>query len=118
MNFKPNPLLYGASEDFYSSFKLAITMSEPVDHAALSEAVAKAMPRYPYFSVQVEKEGNSILLAHNSRPVPVLDSGRCLVLGSEACNGHLLFLHLLKCTDPMLTMLTHYTKMLTPQLLV
>lgn len=91
MNFKPNPLLYGASEDFYSSFKLTITMKDPVDHAVLSEAVAKAMPRYPYFSVQVEKEGESLLLAHNTRPVPVFDDGRCAVLGSDACNGHLLF---------------------------
>ena len=45
MNIRPNPLLYGADEDFYSSFKLAITMSEAVDPAVLSRAVAAAMPR-------------------------------------------------------------------------
>ena len=91
MNFKPNPLLYGATENFYSSFKLAITMRDFVDHAVLSRAVEIAMTRYPYFSVTPEKDGNNIILAFNSRPVPVFDYNRCAVLGSEECNGHLLF---------------------------
>ena len=91
MNFKPNPLLYGANKDFYSSFKLAVTMRDTVDHAALSRAVESAMSRYPYFCVSPEKVGNSITLAFNSNPVPVFADGRCAVLGSEECNGHLLF---------------------------
>ena len=91
MNFKPNPLLYGATENFYSSFKLAITMRDTVDHAILSHAVATAMTRYPYFSVSPKKEGESITLAFNSRPISVFDDNRCAVLGSEECNGHLLF---------------------------
>ena len=91
MKFKPNPLLYGASKDFYSSFKLVITMCESVDHKALSRAVAVAMTRYPYFCVSPEKCGNDILLVFNGRPVPVFDSDRCATLGSDECNGHLLF---------------------------
>ena len=91
MKFKPNPLLYAATRDFYSSFKLIITMSDTVDHAVLSRAVAAAMTRYPYFTVTPEKVGESLLLAFNPRPVPVLADGRSAVLGSEACNGHLLF---------------------------
>ena len=90
MNFKPNPLLYGATENFYSSFKLAITMRDTVDYAVLSHAVATAMTRYPYFSVSPKKDGESIILAFNSRPVPVFDDNRCAVLGSEECNGHLI----------------------------
>ena len=90
MNFKPNPLLYGANEDFYSSFKLAITMCDKINHAALSRAVAEAITRYPYFSITPKKEGNSITLAQNLRPVPVFDGDVCAVLGSEECNGHLL----------------------------
>ena len=91
MKFKPNPLLYGAHMDFYSSFQLVITMNAPVEHAALSRAVAAAMTRYPYFCVTPEREGESLVLAFNPRPVPVLADGHCLVLGSEECNGHLLY---------------------------
>ena len=91
MNFKPNPLLYGATENFFSSFKLAITLRYQIEHAALSRAVATAMTRYPYFSVSPEKDGDSITLSHNSRPVPVFNDGRCVTLGSDECDGHLLF---------------------------
>ena len=90
MNYKPNPLLYGANEDFLSSFKLVITMRSVIDYKALSQAVAAAMVRYPYFSVTPVQEGNRIVLCHNERPVAVFDDGRCPTLGSEACNGHLL----------------------------
>ena len=90
MNYQPNPLLYGANEDFLSSFKLVITMRSSVDHKTLSKAVANAMVRYPYFCVTPVQEGNHILLCHNERPVPVFDDGRCAVLGSEESNGHLL----------------------------
>ena len=41
MIFKPNPLLYGANEDFFSTFRLAIRMKETVDHALLSRSVEK-----------------------------------------------------------------------------
>ena len=91
MKFKPNPLLYSADEDFYSSFKLCITMRDFVDHPTLSQAVAAAMTRYPYFCVSPEIEGNGIVLAFNHRPVPVFSDGRCAVLGSEECGGHLLY---------------------------
>ena len=91
MEFKPNPLLYGASLDFYSSFKLSVVMSDPVDHAVLARAVAAATIRYPYFCISPEKSGNRIALVFNPRPIPVFNDGRCAVLGSEECNGHLLF---------------------------
>ena len=48
MNFTPNPLVYGAHEDFLSSFKIVITMRDSVDHALLVDVVNSAMKRYPY----------------------------------------------------------------------
>lgn len=90
MNYKPNPLLYAAHEDFLSSFKLTITMYSEVDHQVLSRAVARAMVRYPYFSVYPEQQENDIVLCHNPHPVPVFPDGRCVVLGTEECHGHLL----------------------------
>ena len=90
MEFKPNPLLYGANEEFFGSFKLVVTMNSLVDHELLRRAVEKAMVRYPYFSISPERKGNSIVLRGNPRPVPVFTDGRCAVLGSEESGGHLL----------------------------
>ena len=90
MNYKPNPLLYAANEDFYSSFRIDISLRSEIDYAVLSRAVAAAMERYPYFCVRAERDGNSIVLRHNPLPVPVYNDARCAVLGSEECGGHLL----------------------------
>ena len=90
MNYKPNPLLYGATEDFLSSYRIAITMCSEVDHKTLRHAVDGAMERYPYFCVYPEKQENSLRLCHNPHPVPVFDDGRSAVLGREDLHGHLL----------------------------
>ena len=39
MNYRPDPLLYGAHKDFFSTFKSAITMRDDVDHRILLTAV-------------------------------------------------------------------------------
>ena len=90
MNFKPNPLLYGANEDFFSTFRLAIRMSEAVDYELLSRSVEEAMVRYPYFCVCPEREGESIVLQYNERPFPVFSDDRTVTLGSDDSNGHLI----------------------------
>ncbi len=90
MNFRPNPLLYGAHEGFLSSFKLVVTMRDTVDYGLFLEAVRSAMKRYPYFSVFPQKNGDSIQLQFNEAPVPVFQDGRCVVLGTEESDGHLL----------------------------
>ena len=36
MKYKPNPLLYAADEDFYSSFNLTITMRSPAEDGTVS----------------------------------------------------------------------------------
>ena len=90
MNFKPNPLLYGANQDFFSAFRLAIRMKETVDHGLLSRSVEQVMGRYPYFCVCPEREGETLVLRHNQRPVPVFPDDRTVTLGSEACDGHLI----------------------------
>lgn len=90
MNYIPNPLLYGVSEDFFSSFKLVITMREEVQHRVLCHAVSRAAVRYPYFSVRPVKQQESILLTPNPSPIPVFSDGRCAKLGSSETDGHLL----------------------------
>ena len=90
MNFRPNPLLYGANEGFFSAFKLVVTMRDEVEHARLVEAVNSAMKRYPYFCVFPQKNGECIELQFNEAPVPVFNDDRCVVLGTKESGGHLL----------------------------
>lgn len=90
MNFRPSPLLYGANEDFFSTFTIAVTMRFSVDCKLLSEAVEKAMKRYPYFSVTPKRQGEQLVLQFNSKPVPVFPDDRTVTLGTEQSNGHLL----------------------------
>ena len=90
MEFKPNPLLYGANEDFFSTFRLAIRMKDTVDYDLLSRSVEKAMARYPYFCVSSEREEESIVLRYNKRSIPVFPDDRAVTLGSEDSRGHLI----------------------------
>ena len=90
MNFKPNPLLYGANEDFFSTFRLAIRMNSPVDYELLARSVEKAMVRYPYFCVYPKREGETLVLRYNKRPLPVFPDDRTVTLGSEDSRGHLI----------------------------
>ena len=90
MKFKPNPLLYSAGEDFFSTFRLAIRMKSTVDYDLLSRAVERAMVRYPYFCVRPEREGEALVLQYNKCPVPVFPDDRAVTLGSEESRGHLI----------------------------
>ena len=90
MKFKPNPLLYGANEDFLSTFRLAIRMKDTVDYDILSRSVEKAIVRYPYFCVFPEREDENIVLRYNNQPVPVFRDDRTVTLGSKESRGHLI----------------------------
>ena len=90
MKFKPNPLLYGANKDFFSTFRLAIRMKDTVDYDLLSQSVEKVMARYPYFCVFPEREEENIVLCYNKRPLPVFPDDRTVILGSEESGGHLI----------------------------
>ena len=90
MNFRPNPLLYGANESFFSAFRLAIRMRDKVDYELLCRSVERVMVRYPYFSVCAVREGETLSLHYNSQPVPVFADGRTAKLGGEECRGHLI----------------------------
>lgn len=90
MEFKPNPLLYGANEDFFSTFRLAIRMKDAVDYDLLSRSVEQVMVRYPYFRVFPEREGDNLVLRHNRLPLPVFPDDRTVTLGSDESRGHLI----------------------------
>lgn len=90
MNYKPNPLLYGVNEGFFSTFRIAVKLCDPIDRDALSRAVARAMKRYPYFCVRPVRQENRIILEENPLPVPVSPDGKCITLGGRESNGHLI----------------------------
>ena len=90
MNFKPNPLLYGANGDFFSTFRLAIRMKETVDYELFCHSVEKAMVRYPYFCVSPERKGDDLVLRYNKRPLPIFSDDRTVTLGSVESGGHLI----------------------------
>ena len=90
MKFKPNPLLYGANKEFFSTFRLAIRMKETVDFDLLSHSVEKVMVRYPYFCVFPERDGENLVLRYNNRPLPVFPDDRTVTLGSDDSRGHLI----------------------------
>lgn len=90
MEFKPNPLLYGANKDFFSTFRLAIRMKETVDFDLLFHSVEKVMARYPYFCVFPDRDGENLVLRYNNRPLPVFPDDRTVTLGSNDSRGHLI----------------------------
>ena len=90
MKFKPNPLLYGANEDFFSTFRLAIRMKDTVDYDLLVQSVEKTMVRYPYFCVYPDREEENIVLRYNKRPLPVFPDDRTVTLGCDDSRGHLI----------------------------
>ena len=90
MIFKPNPLLYGVNEEFFSTFRLAIRMKDKVDYDVLVRSVERVRGRYPYFCVCPEREGDSLVLRYNERPLPVFSDDRAVTLGSEESGGHLI----------------------------
>ena len=90
MKFKPNPLLYGANKDFFSTFRLAIRMKDTVDYDLLSQSVEKVMVRYPYFCVFPEREEEYLVLHYNNHPLPIFPDDRTVTLGSAESGGHLI----------------------------
>ncbi|MBQ2241761.1 MAG: hypothetical protein II319_06460 [Clostridia bacterium] len=65
-------------------------MNSPVDYELLARSVEKAMVRYPYFCVYPEREGETLVLRYNKRPLPVFPDDRTVTLGSEDSRGHLI----------------------------
>ena len=90
MNYKPHPLIYAANEGFINTIRFAIEMNDAVDIDSLRYATEQVKCRYPYFSVRIDKENEDIVLAENTLPFVISESGDPLCLNSEESNYHLL----------------------------
>ncbi len=84
------PLFYAANEHFKNPLRFAVELNEDIDPEALHYAVKQVQKRYPYFSVQIEKEGESFVLAENNRPFVITANEKPVCLNSTESNGHLL----------------------------
>lgn len=84
------PLIYAANEQFKNTIRFALEFYEEIDPEALHYAVKQVQKRYPYFSVKIEKEGESFILAENDLPFVITADEKPVCLNSAASNGHLL----------------------------
>ena len=84
---KPN--FYVVSDRMNYTIRGEVCLLEHVDGVILQHAVDKAFQRYPYFSVQVVKEGESYVLKDNPRPHNVWFGNDKVLLGSKSVNYHL-----------------------------
>lgn len=90
MMYRVIPLIYAANEHFKNTIRFALEFYEEIDPEALHYAVKQVQKRYPYFSVKIEKEGESFILAENDLPFVITADEKPVCLNSAASNGHLL----------------------------
>ena len=84
------PLIYAANEQLKGTIRFALEFYEEIDPEALQYAVKQVQKRYPYFSVKIEKEKESFILAENDLPFVITADEKPVCLNSAASNGHLL----------------------------
>lgn len=89
MDFTADNLVYAAGAGLRNSFRLHITMTEPVIGEALEKALNKAARSFPYFAAKLERNGEEYRLADDHLPLIVTNGSRALTLGSAENNYHL-----------------------------
>ena len=60
MNSKVNNLIYAAGADMVNTHRTAVTLKESVNPQSLEKALVKAAVRFPYFSVKLKRQRDSI----------------------------------------------------------
>ena len=90
MNYKVQPMMYGASDHFINSIRFAIEFADDIDEEALRYASSQVGKRYPYFKVRLERQGEEYVLTDNERPFVISGENAAVCLGSEESNYHLL----------------------------
>lgn len=90
MMYKVIPLFYAANEQFKNTIRFAIEFNDDINPEALQYAVKQVQKRYPYFSVQIEKEGESFVLVDNNQSFVITADEKPVCLNSDTSNNHLL----------------------------
>ncbi len=90
MEYKVNPLIYAANEQFKNTIRFVLELTEDVDTDALQYAAEKVKIRYPYFSVKIRQKEESYVLEENDKPFVISLDGTPKCLGSAESKEHLL----------------------------
>ncbi len=90
MKYQVIPLIYAAGEQFKNTIRFAVEFFEDVEPEALRCAADQVQKRYPYFSVKIEREKESFILAENDLPFVITPDETPVCLNSAESNGHLL----------------------------
>ena len=84
-----NHLFYALDEELINTFRLGITLTEPIRPDILAAALKQAAVRFPFFSVRLVRSGESYVLEHNDAPFVISPDGKNVRLNSEESAYHL-----------------------------
>ena len=70
--------------------RLAIRMRDMIDEAPFKEAVGKAVRRYPYLCVRLDRQEGKLVLVRNRRDVPIFHSPDPHLLANAEAGYHLI----------------------------
>lgn len=85
-----DPMFYISSDKMPFTIRIEIRLKDrPADGEALSRALNTAAPRYPYFAVRVEAQGDDLVAVPNSLPLVAYPGPAVHPLGGDEVNGHL-----------------------------
>lgn len=80
---------YGSNPQSPMSYRLQLRFFDKINEAALRQALALTVQRYPYYMVRCISDGREYWLEPNSLPFELHHTAAPLVLGSEAVNHYL-----------------------------
>ena len=84
------PTVCMCTPDNPNTMGICVTLTEPVDGAALQEAVEHLRERFPYFYVRAKLDGTNLIVVPNDLPVVIRDTWEPILLCSAEANDHLL----------------------------
>lgn len=90
MRYNVDHLIYAADDTLWNTVRIGITLTEPIDAAALRAAADRLPLRFPYFAVRLVQDGDSLFYEPNDAPFVISEDGKCVALASEESNHHLM----------------------------
>ena len=89
MSYRVNNLLYAAGAELVNTIRICVTLTEPVDAQALEGALRQAAARFPYFSVRLQRRGETYAFEPNGLPFVLSPEGGTVTLGTAESNFQL-----------------------------